>query len=242
MTDSTSVGIFVALLGGLLSFLSPCVLPLVPSYVSFITGMSLDDVERSRRTALVHSLLFVAGFSLIFLALGATATALGQMLRGFEVWLARIGGAMIIVFGLFLLGVIRIDALGREGRVHLSDKPLGYLGTLFVGVAFGAGWTPCIGPVLARILTFAANEASVQRGMLLLGAYSLGLAIPFVLAAVALGRFFVVFGWIRRHLGLMNRIAGVMLIFVGVLMITNRFTLLASWLAGMTPAWLLERL
>jgi cytochrome c-type biogenesis protein len=184
----------------------------------------------------------VAGFSLIFLALGATATALGQMLRGFEVWLARIGGAMIIVFGLFLLGVIRIDALGREGRVHLSDKPLGYLGTLFVGVAFGAGWTPCIGPVLASILTFAANEASVQRGMLLLGAYSLGLAIPFVLAAVALGRFFVVFGWIRRHLGLMNRIAGVMLIFVGVLMITNRFTLLASWLAGMTPAWLLERL
>lgn len=242
MTDTTSVGVVVAFFAGLLSFLSPCVLPLVPSYVSFITGMSLEDVERSRRTALVHSLLFVAGFTLIFLVLGAAATALGQLMRGFDEWLARIGGVLVIIFGLFLLGVIRIDALGREGRLHLADKPLGYLGTMFVGIAFGAGWTPCIGPVLGSILTFAASEGSMREGLLLLSAYSLGLAIPFVLAAVALGRFFVVFGWIRRHLGLMNRIAGVMLILVGVLMVTDRFTLLASWLAGLTPDWLLERL
>jgi cytochrome c-type biogenesis protein len=242
MTDTTSVGILLAMSAGLISFLSPCVLPLVPSYVSFITGMSLEDVERSRRTALVHALLFVLGFTLIFLTLGAAATAIGQLMRGIELWISRIGGALIVLFGLYLLGVIRIEALGREGRLHLANKPLGYLGTVVVGIAFGAGWTPCIGPVLGAILTYAASEANVQRGMLLLGAYSLGLAIPFVLAAVALGRFFVVFGWIRRHLALINRIAGVMLVVVGLLMMTDRFTLLASWLVGLTPEWMLERL
>ena len=242
MTDTTSIGILLAMSAGLISFLSPCVLPLVPSYVSFITGMSLDDVERSPRAALVHSLLFVAGFTLIFLALGATATVIGQMMKGFEKWLSGAGGVLIVLFGLVLLGVIRIDALTREGRFHFADKPLGYLGTLFVGVAFGAGWTPCIGPILAGILTFTATEANLQRGLVLLGAYSLGLAVPFVLAAVALGRFFVVFTWIRRHLLLMNRIAGATLVAVGILMITGRFSILASWLVGFTPDWILERL
>jgi cytochrome c-type biogenesis protein len=242
MTQSASIGVAVAFSAGLLSFLSPCVLPLVPSYVSFITGMSLDDVPHARRLALVHSLLFVSGFTLIFLALGATATVIGRFLSGQHVWISRVGGVMVIVFGLFLLGVIRVDAFSQERRLHLSEKPIGYLGTVFVGFAFGAGWTPCLGPVLGGILTYAASAASLGRGLGLLFAYSLGLAVPFVLAAVMLGRFFTVFAWFRKHLGLVNKIAGAVLVLVGVLMVTDRFTLLATWLSRMTPHWLLERL
>jgi cytochrome c-type biogenesis protein len=242
VTSAGSIGLAVSFSAGLLSFLSPCVLPLVPSYIGFITGVSLDDLPRARRTALVHSLLFVLGFTLIFLALGATATTLGRMLGGGQRWISRIGGALVIVFGLFLLGVFRIRALSQERRVHLSEKPLGYAGTVFVGIAFGAGWTPCLGPILGGILTYTASTADLRRGLALLFAYSLGLAIPFVLAAVALSRFFTVFAWIKRHLGLVNRIAGAVLIFVGVLMLTDRFTLLASWLVHLTPAWLLDRI
>ncbi|HYV99321.1 MAG TPA: cytochrome c biogenesis protein CcdA [Gemmatimonadaceae bacterium] len=237
-----SIGIALAFSAGLLSFLSPCVLPLVPSYLSFVTGLALEDVQRARRAAFVHTLLFVSGFTLVFLALAATATVLGSFLKSQQVWIARFGGVLLIVFGLFLLGVLNIGAFGRERRMHLSDKPLGYLGTVFVGIAFGAGWTPCIGPVLGGILTYAASEADVARGMWLLTAYSLGLAVPFLLASVALGRFFAVFEWIRRHLALMNRISGTMLIMIGVLMLTNRFALIASALARLTPKWLLDRL
>lgn len=242
MNDHGSIGIVVAMTAGLLSFLSPCVLPLVPSYVSFITGLSLDDLPHARRNALVHTLLFVSGFTLVFLALGATATVLGRFVAAQQVWLARIGGALIIVFGLFLLGVIRIGALNQERRMHLSEKPLGYLGTAFVGVAFGAGWTPCIGPVLGGILTYAASASDLRRGLLLLGAYSFGLAVPFVAASVALGSFFALFQKLRRYLAVVNHIAGGVLVLVGILMITDRFALLATWLSRLTPAWLLNRL
>ena len=241
MNDGT-IGLTVAMTAGLLSFLSPCVLPLVPSYLSFITGMSLENVAVARRAAFVHTLLFVSGFTLVFLALGATATVFGRMLFAHSVWIARVGGVMVIVFGLFLLGVLRIGALNRERRVHVADKPLGYAGTVFVGMAFGAGWTPCIGPVLGAILAYAASSADLNRGLALLFAYSVGLAIPFLLASLAIGRFFEVFAWFRKHLGLMNRIAGTMLIIVGLLMVTDRFTLLSSWFRGLTPNWLLERL
>jgi cytochrome c-type biogenesis protein len=242
VTADGSIGLAIAFSAGLLSFLSPCVLPLVPSYVSFITGLALDDVQHARRAAFIHTLLFVAGFTLVFLALGATATVLGQFLRTHVLWISRLGGALLIVFGLFLLGVLRIGAFSRERRVHLADKPLGYLGTVFVGITFGAGWTPCIGPVLGGILTYAASEASMSRGLMLLGAYSLGLALPFILASVALGKFFSVFEWIRKHLGLMNKLSGAMLVAIGVLMATNQFSLLASALNTLTPAWLLRRL
>jgi cytochrome c-type biogenesis protein len=238
MNPSVDVGLLLAFSAGVLSFLSPCVFPLVPSYVSFITGLSLEDAEKSRRTALVHSLLFVAGFTLIFLALGATATVLGRVLKAYS----RGGGVMVIFFGLYMLGVIKWGALSQERRVHLADKPLGYLGTLLVGIAFGAGWTPCLGPVLGAILTYTASAADFSKGLPLLLAYSLGLALPFVLAAVALGRFFAVFQRIRPHLQLVNRIAGTMLILVGLLMVTGKFTVLATWLIGFTPNWLLERI
>src|SRR6266571_969793 len=169
--DGSVGGVAVSFTAGLLSFLSPCVLPLVPSYVTFVTGMSLEDVPRSRRTALVHALLFVLGFSLIFLGLGASATLLGRVLIAYRLWLARAGGILVLTFGLYLLGAFNLGALARERRVHLTDKPLGYLGTVIVGVAFGAGWSPCIGPVLGSILMFAATQDQLSHGVSLLGAY-----------------------------------------------------------------------
>ena len=158
----TSVSLGVALMAGVLSFLSPCVLPLVPSYLSFVTGMSLEDLQEGvdRRATLVHALLFVAGFSIIFILLGASASFLGVFLNYYEDWIARVGGVLIIVLGLHLIGVFRITPLLREKRVHVSDKPAGYLGTLGVGAAFGAGWTPCIGPVLGAIIALREQRTT----------------------------------------------------------------------------------
>lgn len=242
MEDSASFGLIVSFSAGLLSFLSPCVLPLIPSYVTFITGMSLEEVQRSRRLALIHSLLFIAGFTLIFLALGATATVLGRALLAYRGWISRVGGALIILFGLYLLGVFNIGALARERRVHLADKPVGYLGTVLVGIAFGAGWTPCIGPILGSILIYTSSAADLGRGLLLLLMYSLGLAIPFVAASLAINHFLAGFARIRSHLVWVSRAGGVLLIAVGVLLLTNYFTLLASYLQVLTPAVLRNRI
>ena len=217
-------------------------LPLVPSYVTFITGMSLEDVQRTRRTAMAHALLFVLGFTLIFLALGAGATVLGSVLRVHRDWIARVGGVLVIVFGLYLLGVFNVGAFARERRVHLADKPVGYLGTVLVGIAFGAGWTPCIGPILGSILTLSASSADLGRGLQLLGAYSLGLAVPFVLAAALVDRFLAVSARLRRHMVWVSRISGALLIVVGVLMVTDYFTILASYLQALTPTFLRDRI
>jgi cytochrome c-type biogenesis protein len=240
--EGSSFGIVIAFTAGLLSFLSPCVLPLIPSYVTFITGLSLEDVQRSRRAALVHSLLFVLGFTLIFLAFGAAATGLGQLLLFYRVWISRIGGVLIIVFGLYMLGVFNIALFSQERRVHIADKPVGYLGTLLVGIAFGAGWTPCIGPILGSILTYAASSADMSRGLWLLLAYSLGLAVPFLLAAVAVERFLGFFSRMKRQMNWITRTSGVLMIIVGIMMVTNYFTILASFLQQYTPESLRSRL
>ncbi len=232
----------IAFTAGLLSFLSPCVLPLVPSYVTFITGLSLDDVQRARRTALIHAVLFILGFTLIFLALGAGATLLGRVLHAYRDWITRVGGVLVIVFGLYLLGVFNIGAFARERRFHLADKPVGYLGTVLVGIAFGAGWTPCIGPILGAILTFTASEADLNRGLQLLGAYSAGLAVPFLLAALLVQRFLDFFGRIKRQMVWISRAAGVLLIAVGILMVTDYFTILATYLQALTPEFLRSRI
>ena len=232
----------LAFLAGLLSFLSPCVLPLIPSYVGFLTGLTLEELEVRRGTALAHALWFVAGFSLIFIALGATASALGALLLRSQVWIGRIGGVVVILFGLYLLGVLRPGILMRERKVQLARKPIGYLGSAFVGVTFGAAWTPCIGPILGAILTLAAEQGSVGHGAVLLTAYSAGLALPFVLTALALDRFLAWFQRFRPYLAWVERIAGGLLILLGVLLLTDRFTLLASWLQGLTPQFLKSRL
>jgi cytochrome c-type biogenesis protein len=234
---TSNVGVAIAFGAGLASFLSPCVLPLIPSYITFITGMTLDDVQRSRRVALVHAVLFVLGFSLIFLALGASATLLGRLLVTYRVWISRVGGVLVLAFGLYLLGVFNLGAFSRERRFHITDKPLGYLGTLVVGVAFGAGWTPCIGPILGSILTYAATQAEVSRGVLLLGAYSLGLAVPFLLAAVAIDRFVSALQKVRGKLVWVTRVSGAVLVVVALLMITDYLTVITGVLQAVTPAW-----
>ncbi len=229
------VALPIAFGAGLASFLSPCVLPLIPSYITFITGMTLDDVARARRVALVHALLFVLGFSLIFLALGASATLIGRLLVTYKVWISRIGGLLVLVFGLYLLGVFNLGAFSRERRIHITDKPLGYLGTVLVGIAFGAGWTPCIGPILGSILSYAATQAEVGRGVALLGAYSLGLAVPFVIAAVAIEWFLRAFNTVKRQMVWVTRVSGAMLVVVGVMMMTGYMSVLTGALRGWTP-------
>ncbi|MDP1858614.1 MAG: cytochrome c biogenesis protein CcdA [Gemmatimonadaceae bacterium] len=240
--EPASIGLLVAFSAGLLSFLSPCVLPLIPSYITFITGLSFDEVQSSRRVALVHGLLFVLGFSLIFLALGATATVIGRVLFSQRDIITKIGGVMIIVFGLYLVGVLNIGFFARERRVHLANKPVGYLGTVLVGIAFGAGWTPCIGPILGSILLYASTEADLPRGLALLTAYSLGLGVPFILSALAVDRFMSFFQKFKKQMMWMQRGAGVLMIGIGVLMITNQFTILASYLQQFTPEFILKRL
>jgi cytochrome c-type biogenesis protein len=242
VNQPAALGIAVAFVAGLLSFLSPCVLPLVPSYVGFLTGMTLPEMENRRRVALLHALFFVAGFSLVFILLGASATALGRALNYYQVWLQRIGGLLIIGFGLVSLGVFTPSWLTRERRLQLEHKPVGYLGSSLVGMAFGAGWTPCIGQVLGAILGLAATSADLSRGMLLLAVYSAGLAVPFLIAAVAVEQFLDWFQRFRRYLPWVMRISGALLVLVGVLLLTGEFTRMAGWLQTFTPEFLRRQL
>ncbi len=241
--NEVEVGVFIAFTAGIFSFLSPCVLPLVPSYLTFVTGMSLEDLQEGvdRKTTFAHSLLFVVGFSSIFIMLGASASFLGQFFRAYEVWITRIGGVVIVLLGIHLAGVLRMTSLLREKRLHLNDKPAGYLGTLGVGVAFGAGWTPCIGPALGAILTYGMAQDTMWAGVGLLTVYSLGLAIPFLLASLALDWFLQTFQKFRAWIPVVEKASGVLLILLGILLLTGQFTLLASWLSQYTPAWILER-
>lgn len=240
----TEVGIFIALTAGIFSFLSPCVLPLVPSYLTFVTGMSLEDLQEGtdRKTTLIHSVLFVTGFSVIFILLGASASFLGQFFKAYDIWISRIGGLIIIALGLHLAGVFRLMPLMQEKRLHLANKPAGYLGTLGVGMAFGAGWTPCIGPVLGAILTYGFSQDTMWAGVGLLAVYSLGLAIPFLVSALALDWFLGAFKKFRKWIPVVEKASGILLIFLGVLLLTGTFTLLSTWLSRLTPAFLLDRM
>ncbi len=242
MADPASLGLALAFGAGLLSFVSPCVLPLIPSYLTFVTGVGFEDLGGSRRAALVHALLFVLGFTLIFIALGASATVLGRVLIAYRVWITRVGGALVVLSGLYLLGVVRVAAFDRERRVHLANKPVGYLGTVLVGVAFGAGWTPCLGPILGAILTYTAATADLSRGLPLLLAYSLGLALPFLVAAIAVERFLETMTRLRPHLARVSQVSGALLVLVGVLMMLDYFTVMATYLQAITPAGLRSRL
>jgi cytochrome c-type biogenesis protein len=235
----------VAFLAGLLSFLSPCVLPVVPSYLSYITGITgAAELQSRRHLALVHATLFVTGFSIIFILLGATATALGRVLNYYQHWLERAGGVLIILFGLYTMGILKSGLLSREMRFQLGDKPLGFLGSLLAGMAFGAGWTPCIGPILGSILLYitASPDADLSRGIPLMLAYSVGLAIPFLLAALAFEKFALFSKNFRKHLGLVEKVAGVLLILFGLLLVTGQFSRLAGLLVGLTPEFLRNRL
>jgi cytochrome c-type biogenesis protein len=236
--EGISVSYPTAFLAGLVSFLSPCVLPLVPSYIAFISGMTLEELEASdtraaRRSAALHTLLFGLGFTLVFMTLGAAATAFGQSLNRALPWINRVGGSLIVVFGLYLVGLIRIKAFDREARYHLSSKPSGKIGSLLAGIVFGAGWTPCIGPVLATILLLAGLQGSVMEGTLLLATYASGLAIPFFAAAWGFNAFLSGTAFARRWSGPLQKVAGTFLILIGLLLVSGRFNALTATLAQM---------
>ena len=242
--NEVSIGLVAAFMAGIFSFLSPCVLPLVPSYLALVTGMSLEDLQEgvNRKATFIHSLLFVLGFSAIFIILGASASFLGQFFKQYELWIVRIGGVIIIILGLHLSGVFKLAPLMREKRIHVSDTPAGYLGTIGVGMAFAAGWTPCLGPVLGAILTYGMSTDTMWAGVGLLTAYSAGLAIPFLLASLALDAFLQGFKRFRRWIPVVEKASGLMLIGLGVLLLTGQLTALTAMLARFTPDWIVNRI
>ncbi len=228
----TYLGAFVA---GILSFLSPCVLPLIPSFITYITGLSFADLQTEhpthevRQQTIIHTLLFISGFTVVFVLLGASATFIGGLLQEHMTAIRRIGGLLIVLFGVHLTGLIPIKFLLGEKRIALHRKPVGYVGSFFVGLAFAAGWTPCIGPILASILMVAAAEATVAHGIALLLTYSMGLAIPFFLAALAMHHFLVVFNRFKKYIRVFEIITGVFLVIVGVMVFTNYLTVMSRY-------------
>lgn len=229
--------ILVALTAGVLSFLSPCVLPIVPPYLAYMGGISLDEAKgRGRNRAVVAALFFVLGLSTVFLFLGFTASIFGQFFLQNQILLSHISGAVIIVFGLHFLGVFRIPMLDREARLDAGDRGGSALGAYVLGLAFAFGWTPCIGPQLGVILTLAANEASPARGTILLGVYAAGLGIPFLLSALFLERAMGVMARLKRHMKLIERLMGALLIVVGLALLTGAFSSFSFWLLENFPA------
>jgi cytochrome c-type biogenesis protein len=242
---SNDVTVFAAFVAGFLSFISPCVLPLIPGYVSFVSGVSLEEMRgasvattsSSRRQVVMTSIAFVIGFSLVFIALGASASAVGRFLFSRQPLFAKIAGVLIIIFGLHTMGVFRIATLEKEKRVQTARKPAGPLGAVLVGIAFAFGWTPCIGPILGGILVIAGSKQTVGEGVILLTAYSLGLGIPFLLTSVAINHFFAFTSRIRKHYQAIEITSGALLVAIGVLIFTNQLTLIVRYLQPYLPAF-----
>jgi cytochrome c-type biogenesis protein len=237
--DVTYIG---ALIAGVLSFLSPCVLPLVPPYLCFLGGTTFDQLTGEDETpshvyttVVLSSIAFVLGFTTVFVILGATATVAGQLVAANLPLLSKIAGVIIIIAGLHFLGIIHIPILHREARYHADARPAGLLGAFVIGLAFAFGWTPCIGPVLGAILAVAAGEESVSQGVGLLLVYSLGLGIPFILAAIAIRPFLRTLERFRKHLSVMEKVLGGFLVLTGILFLTDSMTLISIWMLEMFP-------
>ena len=232
---SQEVSFAGAFIAGLLSFLSPCVLPLIPSYITYITGLSFHELQEEHPTQLVrrmtffHSLAFVAGFTMVFVLLGASATYIGSFLQQYTTLIRRIGGVLIFLFGIHVTGLAPFGLLLGEKRIHVRHKPAGYVGSFLVGLVFAAGWTPCIGPILASILMVAATETEVVHGIILLLVYSLGLGVPFMLSSLALHHFLVFFNRFRRFIRVFEIITGLFLMLVGLLIFTNWLSRLSGY-------------
>jgi cytochrome c-type biogenesis protein len=241
MSGTTDVSFFLAFLAGLLSFLSPCVLPLVPSYLTFIVGISFEELTGEqakkgvRRSVISHSLLFILGFSTLFIILGVSFSYFGHFFAAYRDWIRIAGGILIILFGLLISGVFSLGFMQQEKKFHLQDKPIGYLGSFLVGLTFAAGWTPCVGPILASILLYASTEENVRLGILLLVFYSLGFGLPFFLASLAVNSFLNAFQKIRKYIGVVTKVSGILLILIGVLMLTNSFVYLFEALMRWFP-------
>ena len=220
-----------AFIAGLLSFLSPCVLPLIPAYFSFITGLSVDEMtadnRQIRQKVILSTLAYVAGFSFIFILFGASASFLGGLASQYS-WVIRyLGGGIILIFGLHLLGVINIKGFQFEKRFHVKEKPFHLLGTFVIGMAFGAGWSPCIGPLLGSILVVAGSQDTVAKGIWLLAVYSAGLALPFILISIFINSMLTFMKKAKRVMGIINKVSGLLLIGIGLLLIFDKFRLLS---------------
>ncbi len=245
MIDSLNqVSLFAAFSAGLLSFVSPCVLPLVPSYVSYITGLSLEQLtdaaerQRFRKTILLNSLLFIAGFSVVFIAFGASASFIGQVLYEFQDIIRKIGAVLIILFGLYMLGLLKMNFLMKEHRlVQFSNRPVGYAGSFLIGTAFAAAWTPCVGPILGAILAYASTTESMQDGIMLLASYSVGLGLPLFITAFSVDSFLSYFKKARLYLRGVSMVGGAFLIVAGVMIYGDSLTRLTSFLEQNGIGW-----
>ena len=239
---SSSIGLFTAFIAGRASFISPCVLPIVPGYLSFISGVNVAQLKGEEapahlmRRIFIMSVVFVLGFSTVFVSLGAAATLVGYYLQQYKRALAVVGGAIVIVLGLHTAGLVKIPWLLYEKRAEMRSRPLGLPGAYVVGLAFGFGWTPCIGPILGGILVYASQQETMMQGVVLLSSYSAGLGIPFILAGLAINRFFKASGTLKRHMHAVEVASGVLLVAVGVLLMSNRLELLARSFSKMFPA------
>jgi len=238
-----NVTLLAAFAAGFLSFVSPCVLPLIPGYISFVSGVSLEEMRgdsaarATRSQVFLTSVAFVLGFSIVFVALGATATAIGKLLLAQLPLLSKVAGIILIIFGLHTMGVFRLAFLETEKRMHTQRKPAGPLGAMLVGVAFAFGWTPCIGPILGGILAIAGSKNSISEGVTLLAVYSLGLGIPFLLTSLAIDQFFSATKRIRRYYHAIELTSGVLLVAIGLLIFTGQLTLIARYLQPYLPSY-----
>lgn len=245
----TDVTVFIAFAAGVLTFFSPCTLPLFPSYLSFITGLSYDQIAIEqqpvyRRRVVMHSLFFILGFSLAFIGLGFSFSVVGSFLFDYGEVIRKVGGVLIILFGLFiaLSHRIQLTFLMKEFNIHLRNKPAGYLGTTLVGITFAVGWTPCVGPILGSVLMIAGTQQNPGQGIVLLCAYSLGMALPFFGASLAVGHFLPLLNRLKHWLPIFNVFAGILLIFVGILIFTDRLAQINDYLIRMTPTWFSDKL
>jgi len=236
---TTNVSLITAFVAGLLSFLSPCVLPLIPGYISFISGASLqeltgtDDISKVRRKVIYNSLAFVLGFSVVFILLGASATAISKIMLRYLRPISIVAGSFIIIIGLHTMGIFKIAALYSEKRFQINTRPVNMLGSFVIGLAFAFGWTPCIGPILAGILAVAAAQNTVWKGIRLLAVYSLGLGIPFMITAYSITLFLKLFDKIKKYLNIIEWIAGLLLVIIGILMITGGLGVIAGALEAL---------
>jgi len=213
----------IAFTAGILAFFSPCFLPLVPAYLIYITGLSFEEIKNVRLTTVVHSLLFILGFTIVFVVLGTVANLVGQFLFGFKDLIRVLGGSLIILLGFYLLGILKLPFLDLERKISIAQKPAGYLGSIFVGMVFALGWTPCIGPILAGILVLASQTQTVGQGALMLIVFSLGLGLPLFLVSLAVNYSLSLLKKINNYLGAIHFISGVLLVIVGILLIYGRF-------------------
>jgi cytochrome c-type biogenesis protein len=234
MKQPQEISVLIAFAAGFLSFVSPCVLPLVPSYITYITGVSFKDLtdqetrKKVKWTTLIHSCLFILGFSAVFILMGASASYLGQVLSKYQTWIMKIGGILIILLGIhFILQIFPF--LQIEKRFEMKRKPLGYLGSFLVGIVFAAGWTPCIGPILSTILIYASTSQQMTTGIVLLASYSLGLGIPFLLASLAFNLFLSTFEKVRHYMKVIIFVSGFFLIGIGILLLTGTFRVVTDY-------------